>query len=81
MSQVRSIQVLTERRLILHNEHWIPHSFWMVLYVDGSTKLEWKGLMTYILKIPATLWLLNQIGSGFHRDADNEFHNPKAYSD
>ena len=33
MSKVLSIQVLTERSLTLHNEHWIPHSVWMV-YVD-----------------------------------------------
>ena len=33
MSWVPSIQVLTERRLALHNEPGIPYSFWTV-YVD-----------------------------------------------
>ena len=47
MSWVPSIQVLTEKRLALHNEPGILYSFWMV-YVDLCTKLGWKALMTSI---------------------------------
>ena len=38
-----------------------------------SSKLGWNGLMIYLaVKIPITLWLLNQIRWGFHPAADNQ---------
>ena len=39
--------------------------------------------MTILTKIHISSWLLNQIGWGFRRNADNslQFYNPKAYSD
>ena len=53
MSWVPSIQVLTEKRLALHNEPGIPYSFWMVYVdlvapcvLDLCTKLGWKALMS-----------------------------------
>ena len=67
---VPSIQVLTEGRLTLQNEHEIMHSFCFLMdYGDVSTKLGWKGFITYLTKNSS--WLLNQIGCGFLWDADN----------
>ena len=39
--------------------------------VSFLSKLGWKGLMTCLTKIIISLRLLNQIGWGFRRDADN----------
>ena len=79
MSWVPSIQVLTEKRLALHNEPGIPYSFWMV-YVDLCTNFDGKHLWQQQQqqqqqkkkkKIHISLWLMNQIGWGFRRNADN----------
>ena len=45
-----SIQVLTDGKLTLHNEHGIPILL-NGLYVDVCTQLGWKGLVTYLTKI------------------------------
>ena len=50
MSIVPSIQVLTDGRLTLHNEHKIPHPSWKV-YVDVYNYVQnLDGLVTYLTK-------------------------------
>ena len=65
MSKVSSIQVLY---ISLHKplRRSVEFSVHCVVWVSLLSKLGWKGLkMTHIIKMPISLWLLNQIGCGF----------------
>ena len=61
-----------KRDCTLHNEHCEFHT----PHLNGLcrciyTKLGWKVLLTYLSSIHISSWLLNQIGWGFRRNADN----------
>ena len=48
----------------------VEFSVHCVVWISFLSKFGWKGLMTCLIKILISLWLLNQIGWGFRWDAD-----------